>query len=85
MSSNEWFLSCVKIFSIDATKPSDRLGRLVNDSKNGNCKMRKIMVGDVPHLCLFALRDIGLNEEISYDYGIDDLPWRMKVCMTSSM
>ncbi len=28
------------------------------------------------HLCLFARRNIGINEEIRYDYGTDDLPWR---------
>ncbi len=41
--------------------------------------MRKIMVGDTPHLCLFAKRDILLKEEISYDYGVANLPWRAKV------
>ncbi|XP_065051971.1 uncharacterized protein LOC135681426 isoform X3 [Rhopilema esculentum] len=61
---------------VDATEPSGRLGRLVNDSKLGNCKMQKVMVGQVPHLCLFATRTITQGEELRYDYGLDDLPWR---------
>ncbi|XP_066531427.1 uncharacterized protein [Hoplias malabaricus] len=38
--------------------------------------MKIISVCGVPHLCLFALRDIQPGEEISYDYGGYDLPWR---------
>ena len=71
-------------FSIDATKPSDRLGRLVNDSGVGNCKMRKVIVDKVPHLCLFATQDIHINEELRYDYGLNDLPWRKQVATTSN-
>ena len=41
--------------------------------------MTKVVIGDRPHLCLFATRDIMLHEEVSYDYGVDDLPWRKKV------
>eukprot|EP00795_Rhopilema_esculentum_P009908 gene9908-18508_t len=63
-------------WGVDATEPSGRLGRLVNDSKLGNCKMQKVMVGQVPHLCLFATRTITQGEELRYDYGLDDLPWR---------
>ncbi|XP_065068901.1 uncharacterized protein LOC135694139 isoform X1 [Rhopilema esculentum] len=38
--------------------------------------MQKVMVGQVPHLCLFATRTITQGEELRYDYGLDDLPWR---------
>lgn len=32
-----------------------------------------------PYLCLFALKDIGPGEEITYNYGDSDWPWRSKV------
>ncbi|XP_016114813.1 uncharacterized protein [Sinocyclocheilus grahami] len=38
--------------------------------------MKKIDVNGKPHLCLFALKDIKGGEEITYDYGGDDCPWR---------
>lgn len=72
-------------FSIDATKPDGRLGRLINDSDSPNCVMKKVMVYSLPHLCLFALRDIVSGTELRYDYGVKDLPWRkkhQKVCLT---
>ncbi|KAI4903902.1 hypothetical protein NFI96_028811 [Prochilodus magdalenae] len=65
--------------TIDATREDDSLGRLVNDeNKNPNCKMKKIIVQERPHLCLFATRDIVPGEEIAYDYGGSDWPWRRK-------
>ena len=45
--------------------------------------MKKVVVDNVPHLCLFAIRDITINEELRYDYGINDLPWRKKVISTT--
>ena len=65
--------------SVDATKPDSRLGRLVNDSAHPNAVMKKVEVDGSPHLCLFALRDIAVDEEIRYDYGVNDLPWRLEV------
>lgn len=67
--------------SIDATKESDRLGRLVNHSKKGNLKTRTFLVEESPHLVLFADRDIEPGEELSYDYGdrrktvLESHPW----------
>lgn len=64
---------------IDATEDTGRLGRLVNDGQGEqeNCIMRTVKVGGPsPRLCLFARRDIGEGEELRYDYGVDDLPWR---------
>ncbi|KAM8747390.1 uncharacterized protein AB9X84_015426 isoform 1-T1 [Acanthopagrus schlegelii] len=53
------------------------LGRLVNDDHiKPNCKIKVIDVGGMPHLCLFALRDIAPGEEITYNYGDSDWPWR---------
>ena len=62
--------------SIDASVDDGSLGRLVNDNSNPNSRMKIISVSQVPHLCLFALRDIQPGEEIAYDYGGYDLPWR---------
>ena len=66
--------------SIDARTDNGRLGRLVNDSPDGNCRMKKIMIGKQPCLCLFASKDIAIGEELRYDSGVMDLPWRVKVC-----
>ncbi|KAJ4935950.1 hypothetical protein JOQ06_017475, partial [Pogonophryne albipinna] len=41
--------------------------------------MRTIVLDGMPHLCLFALRDIAPEEEISYNYGDADWPWRKQV------
>lgn len=57
------------------------LGRLVNDDHvHPNCRMKRVLVGGKPHLCLFAARDIHRGEEITYDYGDSNWPWREKVC-----
>ncbi|XP_068746319.1 uncharacterized protein [Montipora capricornis] len=68
-----------KCFCVDATFSSG-LGRLVNDAlpnkANCNCVMRKMKVGSKIHLALYALRDIMIGEELRYDYGVKDLPWR---------
>jgi hypothetical protein len=29
-----------------------------------------------PHLAIYAKRDINMGEELRYDYGVKDLPWR---------
>ncbi|XP_048846145.1 uncharacterized protein LOC125717126 isoform X17 [Brienomyrus brachyistius] len=66
-----------KMYCIDASKEDGSFGRLVNDDhRHPNCRMKKIDVNGNPHLCLFALNDINEGEEISYDYGGDDCPWR---------
>ena len=53
----------------------------MNDSKYfPNCKMKKVMLEAVPYLCIFATRDIEISEEITYYYGVDELPWHEEVC-----
>ncbi|XP_067040063.1 N-lysine methyltransferase KMT5A-A-like isoform X1 [Acropora muricata] len=66
-------------YCIDATF-SHGLGRLVNDlpAKKANCKMKKMVVSGKVCLCIFATRDIAPNTELRYDYGLKDLPWRVK-------
>ncbi|KAG1946088.1 hypothetical protein F2P79_013653 [Pimephales promelas] len=65
---------------VDAAKEDDSLGRIANDShKNPNSKMKTITVDRKPHLCLFAIKDISPGEEIMYNYGDSDWPWRSKI------
>lgn len=53
---------------------------MVNDSKTGNCVMKKIVVAGKPHLCLFVVRSLKPGEELRYNYGDDkNLFWRDKV------
>ncbi|KAJ8046142.1 hypothetical protein HOLleu_04718 [Holothuria leucospilota] len=48
--------------------------------------MRTVKVGGPsPRLCLFARRDIGEGEELRYDYGVDDLPWRQVRSLVKSV
>ncbi|XP_060783636.1 uncharacterized protein LOC132890622 [Neoarius graeffei] len=68
-----------KKWCIDAAMEDGSLGRLVNDDHvHPNCRMKRVLVGGKPHLCLFAARDIHRGEEITYDYGDSNWPWREK-------
>lgn len=58
-----------KTYCVDATKETDRLGRLINHSKNGNCQTKLHDIKGKPHLILVASRDIEVGEELLYDYG----------------
>ena len=44
--------------------------------------MKVVEVNNKPYLCLFALKDINVGEEILYDYGIKDLPWEVYIVFT---
>lgn len=73
-----------KTFCVDATKPSDRLCRLVNDERPKKCnaimKLKIFSNEQYPRLCLYALRDITTGEEITYDYGDqENMEWRKKM------
>ncbi|XP_039537842.1 uncharacterized protein LOC120486059 isoform X3 [Pimephales promelas] len=69
-----------KTWCIDASREDGSYGRIANDCHNHpNCKMKKIDVNGKPHLCLFALNDIKEGEEIAYDYGGEDYPWRTQM------
>lgn len=70
----------ILFFSIDASKEDGSLGRLVNDNhKHPNCVMKKIVVNNKPHLCLFAVKKIETGSEIEYNYGKAKWHWRTKV------
>lgn len=55
--------------SVDATLETERLGRLINHSKSGNCQTKLHPIDGSPHLILVASRDIAAEEELLYDYG----------------
>ncbi|KAL7846074.1 hypothetical protein AOLI_G00242660, partial [Acnodon oligacanthus] len=68
-----------KLFCVDAALEGDSLGRLVNDDHvRPNSKMKTITVAGKPHLCLFATRSFTPGEEITYNYGDSEWPWRCK-------
>lgn len=72
--------------SIDAATEDGSFGRLVNDDHiNSNAKIKCLNLQGKPHLCLFATRDIRSGEEITYNYGDSDWPWRSKVCRQQKM
>ncbi|XP_026176905.1 inactive histone-lysine N-methyltransferase 2E-like [Mastacembelus armatus] len=74
-----------KLWCIDAAKEDGSYGRLVNDDHiNPNAKIKCITVQGKPHLCLFAMRDINPGEEITYNYGDSEWPWRIKVILASN-
>jgi SET domain-containing protein len=70
------------LYSLDATN-SLQHGRYANDAAPGDAQQNAIMkcVSNKgrPHLALFAMRTIAAEEEIRYDYGVPNLPWRKKV------
>lgn len=75
----------MSFLSIDASKEDSSFGRLVNcEHRCPNCKMKRIDVEERPHLCIFALKYIKEGEEVNYDYGGEDCPWRMQVWVTAA-
>ncbi|KAJ8253418.1 hypothetical protein GJAV_G00212730 [Gymnothorax javanicus] len=74
------FLWHGKQWSIDAGIEDGSLGRLVNDNHiSPNCKIKRIVVEGKLHLRIFAIKDISPGEEITYNYGNADWPWRNKM------
>ncbi|XP_077139179.1 uncharacterized protein LOC143804702 [Ranitomeya variabilis] len=69
-----------KLWCIDAANDDGSFGRLANDEhKSPNCRMKTFIHNGKPHLCLFAIRDINPGDEITYNYGNSDWPWRDEV------
>ncbi|VDO05442.1 unnamed protein product [Rodentolepis nana] len=57
-------------YCVDATKETDKLGRLINHSRqHPNCIVKVIPIDGVPRLSLFAKMDVPPGEELLYDYG----------------
>ena len=47
-----------------------------NRSKECNCYAKSAFIKGRPHLLLFSKKKICAGDEIRYDYGGKDLPWR---------
>lgn len=77
--AKKWYPSLI-MYSIDATF-ANGFGKMVNDATGilANCAMKIVYVNKEPWPCLFACRDIAEGEELRYDYGVSNLPWRKKV------
>jgi len=73
-------INTISFLSIDASKDDGRMGRLINDSKNGNCKVKPIETSNGLQVCIFALKDIPAGLELRYDYKDSNLHWRKRVC-----
>ena len=43
-----------------------------------NAKMCKQVFDDKPVLTLIAMKNIRKGDEIRYDYGVENLPWKKK-------
>lgn len=79
---NQYLIRSNVYYSVDATKESGRLGRLLNHSKtNANVCTRLFPIDNVPHLILVAAKDVSNDEELLYDYGdrsksaVESHPW----------
>ena len=77
-----YYYSLSLLHSVDATKETTRLGRLLNHSKTDNNVCTRIFpIKDIPRLILVASRDIKVGEELLYDYGdrskiaLESHPW----------
>lgn len=71
-----------KQYCIDAASCVDHICQYVNDNnvKDANARMKLLDIDGRPKLCLFATKDIGVGEELSYPYGDDkNLWWRNKI------
>ncbi|XP_060554702.1 uncharacterized protein LOC132715677 isoform X3 [Ruditapes philippinarum] len=68
-----------KKLCIDGTF-SEQIGRFANDGicEEKNAMAKTVLLSNEPRLALFATRNIFPGEEIRFDYGINDLPWRKK-------
>ncbi|XP_071853449.1 uncharacterized protein [Apostichopus japonicus] len=81
-SGFRFFIKCKgKEYCIDATEEptcGPKLGRLVNhgEKREVNVKLHIIQVSGEPALCLFASRNIERGEELLYNYGVGNLPWK---------
>lgn len=64
------FLICICFISIDATRETGRMGRLINHSRtNSNLYTKTILVEGLPRLVLLAKENIKRGQELLYDYG----------------
>ncbi|XP_028982520.1 N-lysine methyltransferase KMT5A-like [Diachasma alloeum] len=78
-------------YCVDATTESGKLGRLINHSCKENLKARVINSHSIPHLVLFATREIAAGQELTFDYGerrkgvIDNHPWLRDIVILNNL
>lgn len=66
---NEYFGNRQMKTFIDPSKFGN-IGRYINHSCEPNCKVIPIRVNNIiPHICIFALKDIKPDSELTFDYG----------------
>ena len=68
---------CIIRFSVDATH-HEKLWKYINDSNGPNAKMKRLTVSGLAKLCLFALKNITIGQEIRYEYRAANLWWMHK-------
>ena len=69
------YLCIITYFSVDATKETSRVGRLVNHSKRDANTVPKVLeVNNKPEIWLVASRDIMPGEEILFNYNENRKP-----------
>lgn len=74
------YYKCILFCRLDGSEEDGSYGRLINDSReHPTCKVKVIEEDGVPGLYFYALRDIQPGEELLYNYGPGDYPWRKKV------
>ncbi len=65
-----FFSHKTKIYCVDATSETKRLGRLINHSRLlSNCITKVLEINKIPHLFAVASRKIQSGEELLFDYG----------------
>lgn len=80
-----YFWCCFQYWCHSWTQSGKRLGRLVNhrEGRAINSRMKVVMDGDTPALCLFFIKPILKGSEILYHYGVNKLPWKNKKVWTN--
>ena len=64
-------VTCSINCSVDATH-SNRAGRLINHSTQGNCRVEVVPDSEgKPTLCLFAKKDVDKGVQVLYDFNIE--------------
>ena len=72
--------------SVDASS-SERKAKYINDEwqSPANAGVEKLLIDNKPRLGVFAKRSIQVGEEIRYNYGNIDAPWRKNVSKVMSL
>ena len=73
------------LFSVDATKETSQLGRLINHSRGApNLEVVAVVQNRQKRLALISSKTILAGEELLFDYGetrssaLSDLPWLLE-------